>query len=49
VCDLLLRWPDGPWTPNLDDGLRAQAICEAMERSAETKRWVTLDEIERDG
>jgi predicted dehydrogenase len=49
VCDLLLRWPDGPWTPNLDDGLRVQAICEAMERSAETKRWVTLDEIERDG
>jgi predicted dehydrogenase len=48
ACDLLVRWPDGPWTPNLEDGLRVQAICEAMERSAETRRWVALDEIKRD-
>jgi predicted dehydrogenase len=47
VCDLLLRWPDGPWTPNLEDGLEVQAICDAMECSAETRRWVTLDEITR--
>jgi predicted dehydrogenase len=48
ACDLLVRWPDGPWTPNLEDGLRVQAVCEAMERSAETKRWVAISEVQRD-
>jgi predicted dehydrogenase len=45
VCDLLERWPDGPWSPNLEDGLRVQAVCEAMERSAESKRWVRIAEV----
>jgi predicted dehydrogenase len=48
VCDLLLHWPDGPWTPNLEDGLRVQAVCEAMERSAQSKRWVSVAEIKSD-
>jgi predicted dehydrogenase len=45
VCDLLEHWPDGPWSPNLEDGLRVQAVCEAMERSAESKRWVRIAEV----
>ena len=45
VCDLLEHWPDGPWSPNLDDGLRVQAVCEAMERSVESKRWVRIAEV----
>jgi len=48
VCDLLVHWPNGPWTPTLEDGLRVQAICEAMERSAETKRWVAIAEVKQD-
>ena len=48
VCDLLVRWPDGPWTPNLEDGLQVQAICEAMERSAQTKRWVAVGHVAQD-
>jgi predicted dehydrogenase len=47
VCDLLTHWPEGPWTPNLEDGLQVQAICDAMERSAATRRWVALDEVTR--
>jgi predicted dehydrogenase len=45
VGDLFERWPEGPWTPDLSDGLAAQAICEAMERSAATQRWVRVDEV----
>jgi predicted dehydrogenase len=47
ACDLLERWPDGPWTPDLADGLRVQAVCDAMERSAQQHRWVAVDEIEQ--
>jgi predicted dehydrogenase len=47
VCDLLERWPEGPWEPSLAVGLRVQAVCEAMERSAAERRWVTLAEVER--
>jgi len=45
VCDLLEHWPDGPCSPNLEDGLRVQAVCEAMERSVESKRWVRITEV----
>lgn len=40
--DLLSAWPKGPWQPGLDAGLRVQAVCDAMERSAAERRWVTL-------
>jgi hypothetical protein len=43
--DLFERWPEGPWTPDLSDGLAVQAICEAMERSAAAQRWVRVDEV----
>ena len=33
VGDLLSNWPEGPWKPGLDTGLRVQAVCAAMERS----------------
>jgi predicted dehydrogenase len=46
VCDHLERWPDGPWTPDLVDGLKVQAICAAAERSVQERRWVPLVEIE---
>jgi predicted dehydrogenase len=46
AIELLERWPAGPWTPSLKDGLAAQAVCDAMERSAAERRWVSVAEIE---
>ena len=45
AADLLERWPAGPWEPDLDDGARVQAVCEAMERAAAEQRWVRVDEV----
>ena len=45
AADLLERWPDGPWEPDLATGLHVQAVCEAMERSAAGRRWVAVAEI----
>ncbi len=41
-ADLLQNWPDGPWLPGLEDGLRVQVVCDAMERSVDERRWVTI-------
>jgi predicted dehydrogenase len=46
VCDLFAHWPEGPWTPNLEDGLRVQAVCEAMERSANSRSWVNVADVD---
>jgi predicted dehydrogenase len=46
AADHLARWPDGPWEPDLETGLRVQRACEAMERSAAERRWVALAEIQ---
>jgi predicted dehydrogenase len=45
AADLLERWPDGPWDPDLAQGARVQAVCEAMERSASAGRWVSVSEV----
>jgi predicted dehydrogenase len=42
AADHLARWPDGPWEPDLAAGLRAQAVCDAMERAAAEARWVPV-------
>jgi predicted dehydrogenase len=46
VADHLERWPDGPWEPDLAHGLRVQAVCDAIERSAAERRWVAIAEVE---
>ncbi len=46
AADLLERWPDGDWTPDLADGARVQAVCEAIELAASDERWVRVDEVE---
>jgi len=43
--DLLDRWPEGPWEPDFAQGAAVQAVCEAIERSAVERRWVTVAEI----
>ncbi|HZT16402.1 MAG TPA: Gfo/Idh/MocA family oxidoreductase [Gaiellaceae bacterium] len=45
AADLLERWPDGPWEPDLAHGARVQAVCEAAERAAAERRWVRVDEV----
>jgi predicted dehydrogenase len=42
VADLLSSWPDGPWSPDFEQGRRVQAICDAAERSAESEQWVSV-------
>jgi predicted dehydrogenase len=45
AADLLAQWPDGQWSPDLDAGLRVQAVCEAIELAATQRRWVDVAEI----
>lgn len=45
AADLLERWPDGPWEPDLAQGARVQAVCEALERAAAEERWVRVAEV----
>jgi predicted dehydrogenase len=44
LADHLEHWPDGPWEPDLDTGLRVQVVCDAMERAAAERRWVAVEE-----
>ena len=43
---LLEGWPDAAWEPGFGQGARVQAVCEAMERSAQADRWVDVAEID---
>jgi predicted dehydrogenase len=45
AVDLMTAWPGGSWSPSFADGLAVQAVCDAMERSAGQRRWVTVAEI----
>lgn len=45
AADLLAEWPDGAWTPDLEDGRQVQAACEAIELAAAERRWVDVTEI----
>jgi predicted dehydrogenase len=45
VADLLEGWPDAPWTPDFAQGAAVQAVCEAMERSAASGRWVATGDV----
>ena len=47
AADLLEHWPDQPWTPDFAHGAAVQAVCEAMERSAATDRWVPVTSVTR--
>ena len=44
AADHLERWPAGPWDPDLAQGARVQLVCDAMERAAAERRWVTVGE-----
>lgn len=45
AADLLEAWPERRWDPDLAQGARVQAVCEAMERAAAEERWVRVDEV----
>ena len=45
AADLLEGWPDAPWSPGFRDGAAVQAVCDAMETSAASGRWVSVSEV----
>jgi predicted dehydrogenase len=45
AADLLEGWPDAPWTPDFRVGAAVQAVCDAMEISAASWRWVKISEV----
>jgi predicted dehydrogenase len=45
AADLLEGWPDAPWSPGFRDGAAVQAVCDAMETSAASGRWVSVGEV----
>jgi predicted dehydrogenase len=45
AADLLEGWPEAAWAPGFDQGAAAQAVCEAIERSASNGRWVAVNEV----
>jgi predicted dehydrogenase len=45
VADLAAAWPDQPWTPGFGEATNVAAVCEAMERSASERRWVSVTEV----
>ena len=45
AADFLERWPVGPWEPDLAQGARVQADCEALERAAAEERWVKVADV----
>ena len=42
VADLLEGWPGAPWTPRFREDVAVQAVCDAMEASAASGRWVEI-------
>jgi predicted dehydrogenase len=45
AADLLSGWPEERWTPGFAEGAAVQAVCDAMETSAEADRWVSIGEV----
>jgi predicted dehydrogenase len=45
AADLLECWPDAPWSPGFGQGAAVAAVCDAMEASAASGRWVAIAEI----
>jgi hypothetical protein len=45
VAALLETWPDGPWSPDFEQGRRVQALCEATERSADRGEFVDVSDV----
>jgi len=45
AAELLECWPDGPWSPGFGQGAAVAAVCDAMEASAGSGRWVAVAEI----
>jgi predicted dehydrogenase len=45
AADLLECWPDAPWSPGFGQGAAVAAVCDAMEASAASRRWVEVAEI----
>ena len=49
AADLLEGSPEAPWTPGFLQGEAVQAVCDAMETSADSGRWVRISEVTGQG
>ncbi len=49
VAELLEGWPEAPWTAGFREGAAVQAVCDAMETSAASGRWVMVSEVTSGG
>ncbi len=45
VSDLAAAWSHSRWDPSFVEGADVAAVCESMERSAKTRRWVAVNEV----
>jgi predicted dehydrogenase len=45
AADWASAWPDKPWTPGFVEGAAVAAVGEAMQRSVDERRWVTVEEV----
>ena len=43
--DLFEKWPEANWSPDFAQGLKVQAVCDAMEKSAKDGTWVSVSSI----
>jgi len=48
VASFAAAWPDEPWSPGFDVGADVAAVCDAMERSVDERRWVAVSDITSD-
>ena len=43
--DLFAKWPNASWDPDLAQGLKVQAVCDAMEKSANSGTWIGIKSL----
>ncbi len=47
IGNLLRDWPNEKWEPSFAQGMKVQAVCDAIERSSASDAWVTIDQAHR--
>jgi hypothetical protein len=47
IGNLLRDWPNAKWEPSFAQGVKVQAVCDAIERSSTSDAWVAIDQAHR--
>jgi predicted dehydrogenase len=45
AADLAATWSHSRWVPSFVEGAEVAAVCESMERSVKTRRWVAVNDV----